>query len=304
MQAQPLDARQEPWTTRSFAMLVIVALVVPGGSLVLAWVLLRRFLGRAALRRIAQVLFLALGLQACATRIDLPADPALHFQVPDTPSAGERALTTADLRPGDILLTSMPGMVGASIELLTLAPVSHAAIYAGDGRIVEALRPAVRERTIDTVMVEESEALVLRYPGLTDAQAKRIVAYAKGRLGSGFNYVGVTLQTPFVLGRRACELPLVPGVVRDACLRGLGALNPLAASEERLFCSQLVLEAYRHAGVPLADADPTILTPADILHMREGDVPSFRIATPLRYVGHLKNTRAPLVAAQLRARGD
>ena len=65
-----------------------------------------------------------------------------------------------------------------------------------------------------------------------------------------------------------------------------------------------MLEAYRHAGVPLADADPTILTPADILHMREGDVPSFRIATPLHYVGHLKNTRTPLAAVQLRARGD
>jgi hypothetical protein len=304
MKDQTLKALQEPWTTRSFATLVIVALVVPGGSLVFAWALLRRFLGRAALARIAQVLVLALGLQACATRIDLPDDPALHFQIPDSPVARGRLLTTKDLRPGDIVLTSMPGMVGASIELLTLAPVSHAAIYEGDGRIVEALRPAVRERTIDTVMVEESEALVLRHPGLTDAQAERVVAYAKGRLGSDFNYVGVTLQTPVVLARRACELPLVPGVVRDACIRTLGVLNPLAGSDERLFCSQLVLEAYRHAGVPLADADPTILTPADILHMREGDVPSFRIATPLHYVGHLKNTRTPLAAVQLRARGD
>jgi hypothetical protein len=182
MDLPTIKALEQPWTTRTLATLAIVALVVPGGSLVFAWALARRFLKRAAI-----------------------------------------------------------------------------------GRIVD---------------------------------------YARGRLGSGFNYRGVTLQMPVALGRRACELPLVPGAVRDACIRGLGALNPLVASEKRLFCSQLVLEAYRHADVPLADADSSILSPADILHLREGDVPSFRIGKPLHDVGHLKNVRTPLPAVQLQARGD
>jgi len=38
-------------------------------------------------------------------------------------------------------------------------------------------------------------------------------------------------------------------------------------------------------------ADPRLISPADILHMREGDVPSVNIARPLRYVGHLKSPR-------------
>lgn len=300
MEFQPIKALDQPWSARTFATLVILAVVVPGGGLVLAWAFLRRFLpsvDAAQVKRIAQVLLLALGLQACATRVDLPE--GIRFQQPDTPPAQERvAIGFDDLQPGDIVLTSMPGAVGASIELLTVSPVSHAAIYVGDGRIAEALRPAVRTRTLETVMVEESEALVLRHPDLTEAQARHIVRYAQSRMGDRFNYVGVTLQIPVALGRRACELPLVPGVLRDACIRGLGALNPLASSDERLFCSQLVLEAYRDAGVPLLAADASLVSPADILHMREGDVPSFRIGTPLRYVGHLKHQRAPLMAAR------
>ena len=303
MEFTPIKALDQPWTARTFATLVILAVVVPGGGLVLAWAFLRRFLpyvNAEQLKRIAQVLLLAFGLQACATRVDLPE--GIRFQQPDTPPAAQLIrVSAADLQPGDILLTSMPGAIGASIELLTVSPVSHAAIYLGDGRIAEALRPAVRTRTLETVMLEESEALVLRYPDLTEAQAKRIVRYAQDRMGDRFNYVGVTLQIPVVLGRRACELPLVPGVVRDACIRTLGALNPLASSDERLFCSQLVLEAYRQAGVPLLEADASLVNPADILHMREGDVPSFRITVPLQYVGHLKNLRKPLERAPLMA---
>jgi len=83
----------------------------------------------------------------------------------------------------------------------------------------------------------------------------------------------------------------VPPAVRDACIRSFGVMNYLAASESRLFCSQLVLEAYRQAGVPITDADPRLISPADILHMREGDVPSVRVHQSLRYIGHLKYQR-------------
>ena len=72
----------------------------------------------------------------------------------------------------------------------------------------------------------------------------------------------------------------------------------MAASESRLFCSQLVLQAYRHAEVPMTDADPRLISPADILHMREGDVSSVRIHRELRYAGHLKYPSAMIVALQ------
>ena len=142
-------------------------------------------------------------------------------------------------------------------------------------------------------IVEPAQALSgeLEQVGRNAGQALAITEYALRKAGTGFNFLGVTLHMPFSVTRKVCELPLVPPTVRDACVRSFGLMNYLAASENRLFCSQLVLEAYRQAGAPITDADPRLISPADILHMREGDVPSVRIHQSLRYVGHLKYSR-------------
>ncbi|MCD6044639.1 MAG: hypothetical protein K0R40_4242 [Burkholderiales bacterium] len=155
------------------------------------------------------------------------------------------------------------------------------------------LRPG--DIILSSAPAEEDMAFVLRHPGLSDEQAARMAEYALGQTGTAFSYFGVTLQAPFSLSRRLCELPLVPSALRDACLRGLGLVHYLASSETRFFCSQLVLQAYARAGTPLTSADPRMIAPADILHMREGDVPSVRIRQPLRVVGHLKH--APFAVA-------
>jgi hypothetical protein len=83
-------------------------------------------------------------------------------------------------------------------------------------------------------------------------------------------------------------------VLRDACLRSVGVLNYVSATESQLFCSQLVIQAYEHAGVQLTGADARLISPADILHMREGDVSSVRVYKQLRYLGHLKYDRLSL----------
>ena len=63
----------------------------------------------------------------------------------------------------------------------------------------------------------------------------------------------------------------------------MGASNP-----NQFFCSQLVADAYKQAGLELTYADPRWLSPADLLHMREGDVPAFSPKKKLEYLGHLK----------------
>ena len=73
-------------------------------------------------------------------------------------------------------------------------------------------------------------------------------------------------------------------------------LSYAAATESQVFCSQLVMQAYQHAGVHVTDADARLITPADILHMREGDVPSVRVRKQLRYVGYLRYEPTTLAA--------
>ena len=77
----------------------------------------------------------------------------------------------------------------------------------------------------------------------------------------------------------------------------MGAVQLGLGRSDRFFCSQFVLEAYRQAGLPITDADPRWVSPADLLHMREGDVPSIAATQPLRYIGHLKYNAPPLLAA-------
>ena len=59
-----------------------------------------------------------------------------------------------------------------------------------------------------------------------------------------------------------------------------------------------MLEAYRSAGLALTDADPRLINPGDLLHMREGDVPSVRIHRALQYVGHLKSPPQTVATSQ------
>ena len=237
-------------------------------------------------------------LQGCATQLSMPgANIELRFQ--SNSIAPAAIVESTALQPGDILLSAEATVVSAGIRVMTLAPVSHAALYVGDGKLVDAMRPGVRVRRLEDLVDEAAVVLVLRYPQLTTEQASVITEYAIGRSGAGFNFAGITLQIPFSLTRRLCELPLVPPTVRDVCIQTMGVMPQLAGGESQVFCSQLVLLAYRHAGVPITAADPRVMSPADILHMREGDVSSVRVPKQLRYVGHLKYERPAMSLAAL-----
>jgi len=241
-------------------------------------------------------------VQGCATQLNIRAgsgsdDPqtasthqVLRFQHSSIePRNADVLLTPEDLRPGDIILTSAPTLNSAGIQLLTFAPVTHAAVYIGDHQVVEAVVfSGVRVRRLDELLAEKAVVLAFRHLELNEEQARSIRVYVQQQVGAQYNYLGVALHVPFAVTRRLCELPLVPSVPRDACIRIIGAVHHLPTSERQFFCSQLVLQAYRHAGVPITGADPRLITPADILHMREDDVFSVRIKKRLRQLGHLK----------------
>jgi uncharacterized protein YycO len=205
-----------------------------------------------------------------------------------TPKNGGHAVSAEQLKDGDIILSAADGITSAGIRLLTLAPVSHAALYIGDRQVAEAVGSGVRLRSIDDVLNEESVVVAFRHPHVTQAEARRLRKFAMAHVGQHYSHLGALLQAPFSIERRVCELPLVPELVRDMCIRGIAFIQLGAASNDRFFCSQFVLEAYREAGVPVTDADPRWLSPSDILHMREDDVPAVKVLVPLVYVGHLK----------------
>ena len=237
-------------------------------------------------------------LAGCATRFyadDLP-DTRARLEVQNlglNPGNGGLAVDAQALKPGDILLSSANGMTSVGIRMLTLSPVSHASLYVGEGQVAEAVGEGIRRRGIADLLAEESTVVAFRHPGLRAEHVARMDAFVQETVGTRYNFVGVMLQAPFSIERRLCELPLTPSLARDFCVQGMGAVQLGLGRSDRFFCSQFVLEAYRRAGLPLTEADPRFLSPADLLHMREGDVPSVRSLQALVYVGHLKFDPTP-----------
>ena len=245
-------------------------------------------------------LAVALLLGACATQITSSEDARrqkLAFQNKTlNPGNGGQLVGAEALRPGDIVLTADNGVKSSGIRLITLSPVSHAAIYVGDNQLVEAVGEGIRTRSVQEFLQEESTIVAFRHPEFNEQHLPGMNAFVNKHMGQKYNYLGIMLQAPFAIERRLCELPLVPSLVRDFCIRGVAAVQLGLGRNDQFFCSQFVLEAYRSAGLPLTDADPRLFSPGDLLHMREGDVPSVRIHRPLQYVGHLKSP-PELVAA-------
>lgn len=231
-------------------------------------------------------------LAGCATRFygdDAESAPRLQVQnLGLNPANGGQAIAASALAPGDIVLSSTNGLNSVGIRMLTLSPVSHASLYVGDHQVAEAVGEGIQRRSIARLLAEESTVVAFRHPRVTSEHVERMLAFVAATVGQRYNFVGIMLQAPFTVERRLCEMPLTPTLVREICLHGVGAIQLGLGRNDRFFCSQFVLEAYRRAGLPLTDADPRMLSPADLLHMREGDVPSVRSHQALRYVGHLK----------------
>ena len=239
-------------------------------------------------------------LTGCATGVKTSDDkptPTIAFQnLALNPGNGGQLVDGTALKPGDIILTADNGLKSSGIRLATLSPVSHAAVYLGDSQVVEAVGEGIRRRTVADLLAEEVTVVAFRHPAITAEHINKMNAFATRHVGQKYNYVGIMLQAPFTIERRACELPLVPSLVRDFCIRGVAAVQLGLGRNDQFFCSQFVLEAYRSAGLPLTDADPRLINPGDLLHMREGDIPSVRIHQALQYVGHLKSPPPQVVA--------
>ena len=234
----------------------------------------------------------ALGLTGCATDVGIDkasGRPTLDMQSRFlNPSNGGQLIGKDAMQAGDILLSSTDSLASLGIRVFSVSPVSHASIYLGNGQVAEAVTSGIQVRSVDDFIAGEATIVAFRHPAIAPAHILPMRSFVDKHVGQKYNFVGIVLQAPFTLERRVCELPLVPGLVRDFCVRGVAAVQLGLGSQDKFFCSQFVLQAFNQAGLPLTDSDPRLFAPSDLLNMREGDVSSVKIKQTLQYVGHLK----------------
>ena len=226
------------------------------------------------------------------------------------PESGMIKIGEQDLQAGDILFSSEPSVQSLGIRLFSNAAVSHVFLYLGDGEIAEAVGAGVRIRRLDEALKESNLTAAFRRPDLTEENIAALRDFARQQNGRRYNFLGIVKQVPYSLARNACELPVIPRRIRRFCLNTMAAVMIPSFGNRRFFCSQFVIEAFNRAGKPLTSKSPEWLDPADILHMREGDVATFTPKARLNYVGHLQcstsiwnadcheNTALPLSAQQ------
>lgn len=202
--------------------------------------------------------------------------PVVAEDIPLAPEAGGRSIVESALETGDIIVSTTTEAVSGLIAGVSGSQVSHAALYVGDGMVVEAIGGGVMLTTLQQALEDDSFAVALRYPGLTEEQKLMIRDFAGQHLDSGYDYVGIARHALFRLAGVICNR--FEGTDRVACEAGRYMVSFGNDDADRWYCSELVFAAYEHAGASLGLL-PQTSTPGTIVSLN----------TILEYVGHLKS---------------
>lgn len=201
-------------------------------------------------------------------------------------------ITGSALKPGDLLFSSSIGVTSLGIRLISTSSVSHVAIYLGDEKVAEAVGAGVQIVSLQEAMQHSDKIFALRVPDLTGEEADAIRTFARQAEKGRYNYRGIIEFIPFMMTRQLCSLNPFSADFRQQCVNGLAKsqLSETGLTQQKTawFCSEFVSDAFKNAGHALTMAEPGWISPADLLHMRDGDVAAFKPEAQLQYVGHLK----------------
>jgi Permuted papain-like amidase enzyme, YaeF/YiiX, C92 family len=152
----------------------------------------------------------------------------------------------ATIRPGDVLLVDGNTRVSVAIKYLTQSTWSHAALYIGD-----ALGGADKDSLIEAdtthgviavplVKYSDFQTRICRPEGLTPEDLKRVIDYARMRIGNSYD-----LKNVFDLARYLIPKPPVPTQWRRRMI-GFGSGEPTKA-----ICSTLIAQAFESVHFPI-----------------------------------------------------
>lgn len=211
--------------------------------------------------------------------LDLITAQGSPTDIPLDPGVGGRSIGESALEAGDVILSTTDHPLSDTIRRVTGAEVSHAALYIGGGKVVEAIEGGVKLRSLDTAIADDSLAVAYRHRDMTPVRASQAVAFAEqhARSGTPFDTWGLIQVAPGQLARAICNQR--EGAEREACLANAARLRVGTNDDGAFFCSELVLEAYASAGLTFVNTDPSWSSPGQIVELHHNGL--------FDYVGHL-----------------
>lgn len=140
-----------------------------------------------------------------------------------------RVFVASLIQPGDVVLTTTPDPMSQTIRKFTGANISHAMICVGTSSVIDSTGDGVHARNLGRIILEPGCAGHVLRPvkPLSTDQLRSVISFARAAVGTRYTMTGAakSVLAGFVAGRRQ-------------------------------FCSRLVAQAYRNAGVNLvSDAD-------------------------------------------------
>ncbi|WP_299693068.1 YiiX/YebB-like N1pC/P60 family cysteine hydrolase [uncultured Tateyamaria sp.] len=159
------------------------------------------------------------------------------------------------LEVGDILVSTGTELLSKTIKDHTKAPVSHAFMYVGGGKIIEA-DGKVAERSLADALANDYYAAAYRVPDLTDADRAGLVKFMRAQIGKPFDNWGVIDHLIYVVSE-----------------------DPNA-----WYCSELVFAAYKSIGKPLMTSGKKVASAVD----PDDSVPGHVLKiNNIKYIGHV-----------------
>lgn len=197
--------------------------------------------------------------------------------IPLTPmSGGGLCLDQRSLQPADIIVSTTNHFVSGGIKIATGSVVSHASLYAGNGRVNEAVgddKGGVRNAALYDAINGDTLAVAYRHRQMTPGAANKIVQFAQNQVGKSYDTsgaIGAGLQKNRGFGLCVILVGVIPCTA---------ARTVIKESQTKFFCSELVLAAYKAGGLSVLSIDPSRSVPNDIVIAYSNGV--------FGYVGHL-----------------
>ncbi len=211
--------------------------------------------------------------QASAMEVE-DAEVAEALAIPLDPGAGGRSVGTSALQAGDIVVSTTRQFVSRAIRLGTFSPVSHVMLYVGDGKVIEAIGSGVREVTLAAAI---EDAILASPTAIRTSMRRTPRPWSRTRARAS----ATRTTTP----ARPTRATASSTAARGGARRDQPPLGVEVGQAGAVYCSELVLEAFERAGVPLTAARPGQSTPDQVVQIARGT---------LAYVGHLKAEDVPL----------